>query len=48
MPPAIHAASVSPALPTRAATTSGPRNTPDPMMPPMTAIVAEKMPRRRA
>src|ERR1043166_5349482 len=47
-PPTTHATSVRPAPPTRAATICGPRNTPDPMIPPITAMVAEKRPRRRA
>ncbi len=47
-PPAAQAPRASPGVPTRAATAAGVRKMPAPMMPPTTAIVAEKSPSRRA
>src|SRR5260370_13830595 len=47
-PPSTQAPGASPAPPTRCATTLGVAKMPDPIMPPITAIVPEKRPRRRA
>src|SRR2546425_8796143 len=47
-PPTTQATMMSGADPTRSATVAGVRKMPPPMMPPITAIVPEKRPRRRA
>src|SRR3989454_12674094 len=47
-PPSTHANRTASGVPRRSATVAGVRRMPPPMMPPFTAIVPEKRPRRRA